>query len=63
MRRLVQSPEGIHQQLGEVVLVGWKDQAYGEVSYEGKISGTFANLKDDHRDLHSLSSILCYYQS
>lgn len=30
---------------------------------KGKISGTLANLKDDCRDLHSLSSILCDHQS
>lgn len=55
--------QGVHQQLGEEVLVGWKDQACGEVSYKGKISGTLANLKYDCRDLCILSSILCDHQS
>lgn len=55
--------QGVHQQLGEVVVLGWKDQACGEVSYKGNISGTLANLNDDRRDLHRLSSILCERQS
>lgn len=55
--------QGIHQQLRKVVVVGWKDQACGEVSYKGKLSETLANLKGDHWDLYSLSSILCDCQS
>lgn len=55
--------QGINQQLREVVVVGWKDQACGEVSYKGKLSDMLADLKDDHRDLYSLSSILHDRQS
>lgn len=34
-----------------LVAVGWKDWMCGEGCYKGQISGSFANLKDDHRDL------------